>query len=407
MLNYYNYLINFIIKEENDYQNQLIINEQSHLLNLKYPTKVKDFEALYSAINDSSIKNKTNLKCKLPVFAKAEGKRFLDKELECLKEITKHRNRLNAISKERKILKLLDQITKPVTITPKSNGYVISIDNPIKCQGKQLNKYYIALKSNHQSKNDRIKLLLELIEILKKYKEPGITSPLINLLNKELDMLDLLQLKKCELQNLRKLIEVTFRSILLKPEINPAITLQKKIPKHFNCFNCRNLKQLEKFTINLNLKSFTMCKDCNHLKRIAIDRISLLPYDIMLKDLKMNEAKLCTKSSIVFLLSTEDVYYLATVIWKGKSAISESNNLLNLRLTRWCSNHDWSPSNTILLTIREAYDHLKINDLKKIYTSSFIEKVNINHITAKKYFKNLKLKSIKLDQNIFKKVKTP
>ncbi|CAH1716071.1 IQ and ubiquitin-like domain-containing protein [Aphis gossypii] len=400
ILEYYYYKKKLTCDEEKNLKNIIKFEQSQNKLNLQYPTKTRDFEALYSIIHDHYKNIKSSEKNKSPKCIINENKEHLKKELECFKEITKHQNQVKEIAKDKKIFRQLYKISKPVIMT-RSNGETISIKTPETYQAKQLMKLYLDLKKNNLSKDERTKLLLKLRETLEPFKEIDLTKPIIDLLTRELTMLNVIQIEDDKLQILRKRIEISFQWILKQPEINPAIT--SKILKPINyikCYNCRKLKTLNRFVMKANLTKATTCKDCSHLYRITIDQIILTPHENILQNIKITEAQLCTKTCLAFFLNAEDIYYLVTVIWKGKSAISDCNDIIQLRLVRWNKELEWSPSNTILLSIEEAYFHSKIRNIYKMYSSTLIDSINFKHILAKKYFKGLIEQAEECDRNI-------
>lgn len=399
MLKYYYYLKQLRCNEEKNLKNVIYAEQQRTMVNLQFPTKTKDFEGLYSAIHNHYKNIKNYQKNKTPKEVVLENKIHLEEELKCLNEIIKRRNKSKKIADEKKIFRQLNEISKPIIMTRK-NGKKISIETPETYQAQKFKEFYIALKRNDLSKDDRVKLILKLKETLDIFEEVDLTKPIIDLLNRELIMLNVIQLNNDQLKILRKRIEISFQFILKQPEINPAITRSKKPLNLFKCYNCRKLKSLNKFKVQLDLKNTTKCKDCRHLYRITVEQINLSPHEDILKNIKITEAQLCAKSSLAFFLSAEDIYYLVTIIWKGKSAISESKDIIQLRLVRWYNEKDWSPSNTILLTIEEAYVHSKIRNLNQKYTSTFIEGISLKHMTAKKYFKGITEKTMECDRNV-------
>lgn len=400
ILEYYYHKKQLTCDEEKNLKNIIKFEQSQNKLNLQYPTKTKDFEALYSAIHDHYKNIKSNVKNKSLKFIISENKQHLKEELECFKEINKQRNQVNEIAKDKKTIEKLYKISKPIKLT-RSNGETIFIKTPETYQANQFMELYIGLKRNDMNKDERTKLLLKLQETLEPFKETDLIKPIINLLTRELTMLNVIQIEDDKLKVLRKRLEISFQRILKQPEINPAIKSKISNPTNFiKCYNCRKLKALNRFVMKLNLTKSATCKDCNHLYRITIDQIILTPHENILKNIKTTEAQLCTKTSLAFFLNVEDIYYLVTIIWKAKSAISDCNDIIQLRLVRWNKELEWSPSNTILLSIEEAYFHSKIRDLNKTYSSTFIDSINFKHMVAKKYFKGLIEKAEECDRNI-------
>ena len=61
-----------------------------------------------------------------------------------------------------------------------------------------------------------------------------------------------------------------------------------------------------------------------------------------------------------------DIRQLVMAIWKGKSLLSESDDLFNLVLVRWNKYEQWAPWNTILLTRDESEAHDKLDDVTMV-----------------------------------------
>lgn len=396
MLKYFHQLQQITYDEEKNLKNIIYTEHQQSIINLQFPTKTKDFEALYSVIDNhyKDTKNKTPKSIK--------NKIQLEEEYNCLKEITKQRNQAREIAEDRKIYRQLNEASKPINIT-KRNGETILTETPETYRAKSFMNLFIALKRNDLSKTERIELLLTLQETLDNFQETDLTRPITKLITRELTMLNIVQLKDDQLKILRKRIENEFRWIIKQPSINPAVTRTLTPINLIKCYNCKKLKSLNFFVVKLDLKRTKTCKDCRHLHRITTERINLIPHENILKHIRATEVQLYAKSSIAFVLSTEDIYYLVTIIWKGKSALSESKDIIQLRLVRWCNKLNWSPSNTILLTIEEAYHHSKIRVINNVYTSKFIDDVHLKHMNANKYFHGLTERSLECDRHIERK----
>lgn len=399
MLKYYNYLKQITCNKENHFKNIINTKQQQTITNLQYPTKARDFEALYSAIHNYYKNIKNDKKSKTSKSLRVENKEQLRNKFECLKQITKYRNQANEIAKEKKIFRQLNEISKPIIMT-RSNGEKMYIETLETNQAKQFMELFVSLKRNDLNKIERIQLLEKFIKTLECFKETDLTKPIIKLLSRELTMLKVIQLNDDQLQILRKRIEIGIQWILKQPEINPAISRASYSKNFIKCYKCKQLKSLNKYVVRSNLSKMTTCKDCQHLYRITTNQIDLTPYEDMLKSIKAIETQLCARRSLVYILNTEDIYYLVTIIWKGKSAISECKDIIQLRLVRWHNKQDWSPSNTILLTIEEAYHHSKIHNINKYYSSTFINGVHLKHMIAKKYFKDLTKKTMECDRSI-------
>jgi hypothetical protein len=363
-------------------------NQQRNLINLQYPTRTKDFEALYAVVKKYHENKKINIK------NKTERKAQLKEKLKCHKEIAKHRNLAKETAKEKKILTQLNYISKPIIYMIKGSKESILVETQETYKAKQLLEFYISLKRRDLSKMERSEFLLKLRKTLESSKEIHLTQSIINLLNRELTLLNIVKLNDSQLEMLRKRIEITFQFIIRQPEINPAIARITTPANLIKCYSCRKLKSLNRFKMKLDLTDTTICKDCRHLYCITVKQINLMPYEDIFRSIRATEAKLKTKSNITFFLNIEDIYYLVEIIWKGKSALSEFKDVTQLQLVRWDHKLNWSPSNTILLTTDEAVVHSNISNINKVYTKTFIDNVHLKHMAARNYFKGLNEKAV-------------
>ena len=50
-------------------------------------------------------------------------------------------------------------------------------------------------------------------------------------------------------------------------------------------------------------------------------------------------------------------------IWNSQSVLSATNDIYQLHFVRWNKDAEWTPWNTILLTLDEAESHLKLKNL--------------------------------------------
>lgn len=59
-------------------------------------------------------------------------------------------------------------------------------------------------------------------------------------------------------------------------------------------------------------------------------------------------------------------------IWNSQSVLSSNNDIYNLHFVRWKKDEEWSPWNTILLTLDEAESHLKLTNLDLVIKFNFL-----------------------------------
>ncbi len=53
-------------------------------------------------------------------------------------------------------------------------------------------------------------------------------------------------------------------------------------------------------------------------------------------------------------------------IWTGQSILSACADIFQLHFVRWNKEEEWTPWNTILLTLEEAESHLKLKNLELV-----------------------------------------
>lgn len=63
-------------------------------------------------------------------------------------------------------------------------------------------------------------------------------------------------------------------------------------------------------------------------------------------------------------------------IWNSQSILSASNDIYQLHFVRWNKEEEWTPWNTILLTLEEAESHLKLKNLDLVRLISVFSNFN-------------------------------
>jgi len=65
-------------------------------------------------------------------------------------------------------------------------------------------------------------------------------------------------------------------------------------------------------------------------------------------------------------MKERDIQYLFDSIWNSQSILSASSDIYKLHFVRWNKNEEWSPWNTVLLTLDECDSHMKLKDLEAV-----------------------------------------
>lgn len=242
------------------------MKQKQSSINLQYQTKTKNIKDLYSEINILYRNKKIYQINKIPKSVQTENNVNLDEKMKSLRKIFNHKNHVNIIAKEEKIFSELNEISKPIIKTRK-DGKTILIETSEIRKAQKFMELYITLKRKDLSKNERIEFILKLKHVLESIEELDMTKIIINLLNRELIMLEEVQLTNDQIKILRKRIEIELLKIMKQPEINPAIKrILKTNPVNiYKCYNCKNLESLKRFVIDFKLPKITTCKYCKYI----------------------------------------------------------------------------------------------------------------------------------------------
>ena len=89
-------------------------------------------------------------------------------------------------------------------------------------------------------------------------------------------------------------------------------------------------------------------------------------------------------------------------IWTGQSILSACTDIYQLHFVRWNKEDEWTPWNTLLLTLDEAETHLKLRNLELVRIAYFF-KVSKISVKIENLFLNF---SLELWRNVYKAGKT-
>ena len=365
---------------------------KTNIINMTYPKTRADFDMLYAMVEKwrkTQVDRISKLKTEAP--KKAELCAVLEKEIKLLEAIEVHRIAVCKKQKEIKNLKFMEKVSAPVTWTG-YRGMTVKMDTLKTQRARELKELYHSLSRQDLNYEDRIELLISLKHALR-MQTSTLTEELISLINQECEMI-VRGVKAKDLDYLRQRIEFLFQEYFKDPYFNPEMakydpTFCKDLLRgKLFCRLCHTMKSLKDFSVSTRDKSINVCSSCQWVHNIAIPRIDLSPYRYILKMVRKDEQKRNCYSSCAFVLQDEDMRFLVQNIWKGRSAISESDDLIDLRMPRWDVTKDWTPWNCILLTELEAKAHLKTkpsDNYEPLLTSEIISK----HELAKRHFQPL------------------
>lgn len=365
---------------------------RDNIINMTYPKTKADFDMLYALVEKwrrAQIDRISKLKTDAP--KKAELCAVLEKEIKLLEAIERHRISISKKQKQKKAMSFMNKVAAPVTWTG-YRGMSIKMDTLKTQRAWELKELYLSLSRHDLAHPDRIELLISLKHALRIHCT-SLTEELTSLINQECELL-IRGVRGKDLEYLRQRIELLFRDFFKDPNFNPEAAkydpMYHKEPLKSNifCRLCHQFKHMKDFSANVRDRNVNICSACQWLHNIAVPRIDLNPYKFILKMVRKDEQKRNCYSSCAFIFQEEDMRFLVQNIWKDKSAVSESDNLLDLRMPRWDVNNDWTPWNCILLTEQEAKAHLRTSKADN-YEPQLISEIISKQEMAKRHFNTL------------------
>lgn len=126
---------------------------------------------------------------------------------------------------------------------------------------------------------------------------------------------------------------------------------------------------------------------CVWLHQQSIEKIDYDPYVYLLNGIRADESKKKCFSTLLYVIHEPEIYHLVKNIWRGKSIVSEIDDIFRLRLVRFNANVEWAPWNCILLTEEESETHFFIENLTTVYSKTLIHKIYLFHEIAKIHFR--------------------
>lgn len=363
------------------------------LINRVFPRTAADFSMLYSMTErwkKAEIRRIISMHCGPARIA--EFYLLLEKEIELLRSIEALRMELKndrAIQKELDFFKIIGD---PWTFKSTYNSIPITIDTTETQKGRSFRKLYETVCNTNLNHEERIMVFLDLKQYFSSHN-CLVVNDLVQLVDRACELLACGFCMK-DIATLQKRIESLLLYHFQSSECNEGVTnryerLTKKTMQGnlYYCQGCQKLKSIEAFNVNIKSLSIKNCAVCQFIDRSKEPWIDISPYQFILRQIKRSERIFHTYSSIAYILQAKDIYYLVTNIWHAHSALSQSDNIYELRLPRWDKNCEWAPWNCILLTDSEAKMHLKACKLEDIYEKDFLSTVFSKHALAKQYFK--------------------
>ncbi|CAH0554895.1 unnamed protein product [Brassicogethes aeneus] len=365
------------------------------LTNKAFPMDAEDFDMLYSMIERwkrAEIKRISQEYCGPAKIV--EFQVLLDKEIELLHSIDKVRQTISDDIETRKEVRFFKSIGMPIRWNSEYKNLPIEMDTLETQKGRDYFQMYKSIGDKNLSVDEKVDLYTKIKKYFENHKCPTVVE-----LNKLIDrMCTLLArgMSKSHYLTVEHMIEKLMFHHFQLPECNEGVTsrLNKLKEKSMEnklvcCRSCQKLKSMDSFLINARMSKTNICNACQCLNKSEDPCIDFTPYKYILKQVKKYEAEHHSNTSVAFIVTVSDVFYIMDKFWHGKSALSECNDISKLRLVRWNVNEQWSPWNCLPLTVDEGKAHLRIKILRDVYDEHFMSEVFNKLALAKIQFKQL------------------
>ncbi|XP_046629080.1 IQ and ubiquitin-like domain-containing protein [Neodiprion virginianus] len=375
---------------------------QLHIINSTKPRTRDDFEMLYNLVDRWRIEeieraNRTFMKCsKMAAHAV-----ILQKEIELLRAIDRMKTEVKQAQVERRNMEFLIRRTKPITWTG-YRGCTVSMETLRVQKAKEYKRLYESMSRMGLTVKERLNLLLEIKEFLKAHT-CEIVLEIIYLIDQELCLLSR-NVHETMLEQLRARLKLAFLYFIRKETscdakcrteeeavaLNQGPGGRRVITNQMTrvCGRCGKLLPITRFGLNRHQRIST-CLNCENIAPKSSVRPVHEPFDEMLRRVRKHEAKMKAFDSVAFVIGPKGIRHLVTVIWHGKSGISECTDLHQLALVRFQKEATWAPWNTLVLTKREANVHEEIEEPNRVYSKHLIEKFLRKNLQARVTFKSL------------------
>mgnify|MGYP005983643491 FL=1 len=384
--------LRLMLEREAEEKREDMERKKKDLISRVFPRTAADFSMLYAMTErwkKAEIKRIIEMHCGPARIA--EFYLLLEKEIEILRSIEALRIKLKNDRKIQREIDFFKTIGDPWTFKSSYKNIPVEVDTLETQKGRTFRDLYQAVCDMSLDPSNRMLVLLEL--------RRGFETHTCAVSNEVIELID----RACELlargftagqfESLQKRIEALLLHHFELPECNEGVTnrynrlSEKSMTQNlFYCEGCHKLKPIESYNVGIKTRAPKICATCKFIDRSKEPWIDISPYRFILRQIRKTERLLHAPSSIAFIIQDKDIYHIVTHIWHGHSALSECDNVYQLRLPRWDKTKDWAPWNCILLTLEEAKSHLRIERLEDVYDENLLSQVFNKHALAKKYF---------------------
>ncbi|XP_021196611.3 IQ and ubiquitin-like domain-containing protein [Helicoverpa armigera] len=384
------------MKEEERLEREAMERRLRHdLITKTFPKTREDFDQLYAMVDrwkHAEIARISQLHAKGPKIA--EFSLLLDKEVELLRCIEDYRVKVREDSRKIKEKRFLEEISKPVAWYGR-DGKIITMETVEIQKAKKLKELYNSFIRNDMDTKERIELLVDMKFALQDFRHP-LAEEVITLLDQESDLL-IRQYNSHQLEYLRRRAAGCVIRLIQSSELNSGVTKYKDVRDfkkmengnlHF-CELCHQVKPCTDFPLNTRMTGCLICKSCSWKDVNERSWIDMTPFKFILRAVQRDERRRKCWGSLAFVLQEKDIFFIVEKLWHSHSAISECDDITELRLCRWHVNEDWSPWNCFLVTVQEMKAHLKLEEPEQVYDEELVQKVGNKHKLAKANFEQL------------------
>ncbi|XP_052748703.1 LOW QUALITY PROTEIN: IQ and ubiquitin-like domain-containing protein [Galleria mellonella] len=384
------------MKEENRLEREAMERRlRRDLITKTFPKTREDFDQLYAMVDrwkHAEIARISQLHSKGPKIA--EFTLLLDKEVELLRCIEAYRIKVKEDSRKIKEKKFLEEISKPVAWFGR-DGKLITMETVEIQKAQKLKELYNSFIREDMTVKERMELLVDLKFALQEFRHP-LAEEIIILLDRECDLL----IRRCnehQLEFLRRRIAASVFQLIKTSELNSGVTKCKDIRDYrkmennrlYFCELCHQVKSYTNFPLNAKMSGYLVCTSCSWKDVTERSWVDMTPYRFILRAVQRDERRRKCWGSLAFVLQDKDIFFIVEKLWHSHSAISECNDVTELRLCRWHVNEDWSPWNCFLVTVQEMKAHLKLEMPEEVYDEELVQKVHNKHKLAKANFEQL------------------
>ncbi|CAH1635649.1 unnamed protein product [Spodoptera littoralis] len=365
------------------------------LITKTFPKTREDFDQLYAMVDrwkHAEIARISQLHSKGPKIA--EFSLLLDKEVELLRCIEDYRVKVREDSRKIKEKRFLEEISKPVAWYGRS-GKLITMETVESQKAKKIKELYNSFIRNDMETKERLELLVDFKFALQEFRHP-LAEEVITLLDQEADLL-VRRYNAHQLEFLRRRTAGYVFRLIQTSELNSGVTKHKDIRDYqkmqngnlYFCELCHQVKPYTDFPLNTRMSGCLICKSCSWKDVNERSWIDMTPFKFILRAVQRDERRRKCWGSLAFVLQEKDIFFIVEKLWHSHSAISECDDITELRLCRWRVQEDWSPWNCFLVTVQEMKAHLKLEDPELVYDEELVQKIGNKHKLAKANFEQL------------------